>query len=336
MKAQHLLLFVLLMASVAKSDVNLDELKRFNNAILLAFKQSITEEGQQDALKTLAEGINNEDCRDRPENWGADLKLSVAEEYTNTYANLVYLNSLPPAKAVPLLSALLENDELTDRNEKILEGKYRRPYYAFVNSIIAEKLGLTTYSQEYVTMSWYPKDVPISKDQMIFFWNYFGLKYLPVLWNDWYTCWKLENQRENPRKEILERLAQEIVLHFGNNVFPFVADAIKNGDKTLQPVIDFLPGGYEIRFSNLSPMEKGFKDSETFLQWWSENKNDYAVERQEKSLESLKHIFERKTKPATFDLQIYDNIAKMKKAIEDYDSSANRAVTNSWYYKLAD
>ncbi len=325
MKQITLIVYFLLLSYLVNGEITTDELERFNHAIELAFESNVLFDDAQTALKKLAErkNITQEECDD-------------AIRCTNAYANKVYLSTLPPAKAVPLLSALLENDELIDRNVKIFDGKYGYPYYVFVNAIIAEKLSLLTIGQDYVTMSWFPKDVWISKHQMIFFWNYIGLKYLPVLWNDWYTCWKLENKREKPREEVLTRLAQEISLQFGNNLFPLVADAVKNGDKTLQPLIDLLPhdGGYQIRFCDLIPPEKSFTDSESFLQWWEENQKNYIYEYPRKSLESLKHIFERKAKPSVFDPQIYKNLVEMKKAIENYCNSDRRAITNCWFYKL--
>ncbi len=325
MKQVYLFVFFVMLSCFVKGEIKTDELDRFNRAIKLAFESNVSFEEVQVAQKKLAENKNI-----------TQEELDKAVKCTNAYANKIYLSKLPPAKAVPLLSALLENDELTDCNEKIFDGKYKYPYYVFINAMIAEKLSLLTIGQDYVTMSWFPKDVWISKHQMIFFWNYIGLKYLPVLWNDWYACWKLENKREKPREEVLTKLVQEIALQFGNNLFPFVAKAVKDGDKTLQPLIDLLPhdGGYQFRFCDITPPEKSFTDSESFLQWWEENQKDYIYERPQKSLESLEHIFERQSKPSIFDPQIYKNLVEMKKAIESYCNSNNRAVTNSWFYKM--
>ena len=200
-------------------------------------------------------------------------------------------------------------------------------------------------------MLWLPdQSVMWNKHNLTFFWYYVGLKYLPTLWEDWYKCWKMENQRTEPRKMVLTRLAKEISRQFNYHLFPFVAKAIEDGDTSLKLLLEELSRCsyhrdllYCSLRSDASPFESlkrwpddkpNFTDEKSFLIWWDKYKDNYIVAPSDKKLSDIKNIFERKYPPNFFTKKMYESALKAEKALDEYCKRENRPLTNCWYFNI--
>lgn len=98
------------------------------------------------------------------------------------------------------------------------------------------------------------------------FWWFEGRKYLPQMWNDWYTCWKFEMANANVRTSVVEKLAVEGG-SLGMYAFPYINAAIQSGDNTLDPLIKEIRGTYDLKIPN----------SSGFVAWYATNSWKYTM-----------------------------------------------------------
>ncbi len=149
------------------------------------------------------------------------------------------------------------------------------------------------------------------------FW-YEGRKYLPQIWNDWYECWKNENNKEKPRKRILKALADDIQT-LSYHVAPYVSQAINNGDNTLT-----------IYFDETVCLEDGSKT--TYVEWWDKEKQNYILPK----CEGLDTTYERiKGKDSAYSPEMLKNMQIWSDLAKSYYTNPP-AKPDYWYYRLDD
>ena len=272
-------------------------------------------------------------------------------DFTNAFFETDAFYKRPPAEIVPMLFDLLENDEICDRWQVFINGQYTNTYSQWVYELIYERLEIYTLvkdQKDQVTMLWFPEgESSIGRPvEFPFFWYYAGLKHLPTLWDDWYTIWKLENKRDVPRTNILERLSAQISSQFSYHLFPFVAKAIEDGDKTLEPLINKLPKTHNYRMLlwgswwyniSLDPAVSEahklfFTNATSFVSWWKDNKEKYIIPLPKRTLADFKHVIRRKCKPIWIDETRYRAALRVEKALDAYCAQKERSITNCWYF----
>lgn len=143
------------------------------------------------------------------------------------------------------------------------------------------------------------------------FW-YEWRKHLQQEWDLWYGCWKNENNRKKPRVVIIKALRED-VYGLGYHFAPFIYNAIKAGDQSL-----------EQHFSALWP--KG-KTNETFMVWWEREKDNFTLPPCEGYRVAKGRLKGRDTAYGRSELdKEWDACLKIKKY---YESGA--FFTNYWY-----
>ena len=345
MKHIWLLLCLVVLPFSVDAAPSLAELKALTNLIINIYSKTLVLDDYYDSLKVLKTSGNSSETVDQK-------TLLNAKAVTNSYAEEVTFDEIPPSKALPLFFALLENDELTDWECSLKDKKYNGSFGEWVYQLIIQKLQIFTQEDsENIMMLWLPdQSVMWNKHNLTFFWYYVGLKYLPTLWEDWYKCWKMENQRTEPRKMVLTRLAKEISRQFNYHLFPFVAKAIEDGDTSLKLLLEELSRCsyhrdllYCSLRSDASPFESlkrwpddkpNFTDEKSFLIWWDKYKDNYIVAPSDKKLSDIKNIFERKYPPNFFTKKMYESALKAEKALDEYCKLKNRPLTNCWYFNI--
>lgn len=173
------------------------------------------------------------------------------------------------------------------------------------------------------------------------YWWLEGRRFMPEIWNDWYPCWKNEMAREEPRELIVKRLISDIAC-FGTYLFPYLNDAIKEGDDSLATVLEAVK--YKTRVDLTSVND--------FCEWYSTNhfKYDYPP------CEGIRKTMERITDPYILSElkgeDTYDAKEKYgdKWAFGDLEREVFKQILwkaedyynnreyppNYWYYKLPD
>jgi len=240
MKNSICFLMAFAFVSLLRAETSFKDLQSLTNEIAITHHRTVMTRLLPPHLKVLA------DAEKGGANAPSAEALADAIDFTNAYYTTKAFDSKPLSEVIPKLFDLLENDELTNYQQVFLDGKYTNTYGQWVYELINTKMNVDTnplYEKDQVTMLWFPQDKGLnpSSAELTCFWYYSGLKHLPTLWNDWYGLWKLENQRSFPRENVLERLSKEIAKQFNYHLFPFVAKAIEDGDKTLEPLVDKLP-----------------------------------------------------------------------------------------------
>ena len=342
MKHIWLLLCLVVLPFSVDAASSLAELKALTNLIINIYSKTLVLDDYCDSLKVLKTSGNSSETVDQK-------TLLNAKAVTNSYAEEVTFDEIPPSKALPQLFALFENDELTDwQCGLITEYAFPDSFGELIYQLIIRKLQIFTKTdKKNVTMLWLEEQSAIrNSHDMAFFWYYAGLKHLPTLWDDWYTIWKLENKREKPRNDVLKRLANEIARQFSYHLYPFVAKAIE-GDTTLKPLLSELAcRSYHesLLYHSISSKEihevkrpkdyPNFRDEESFLAWWNEYKDHFIIPPSEKKLSDIKNIFERKYPPRFFTKEMYESALKAEKALDEYCKRENRPLTNCWYFDL--
>ena len=279
-------------------------------------------------------------------------EIKEAQRRTNSFLTGRELDLLPPAKAVPELFQLFESDEFTDCQLVVLDGSVTNAFSQWVYEWLLIKMGThnTKGGNNEVTLTWlHPEKTIGNSDYSALFWYYAGLKHFDTIWEAWYSCWKREQKRTKPRPEAIERLARELSSCYSYHVFPYVYKAIKAGDKTLDQLIEYLPQDGGFRFpsfafdynslsSVLTPemLEKAqkrnyFHDTESFLKFWEEKKDDFLIPPPKKSLEDLAYICKRKYPPVILSSQkSLNRILQAKKNLEEYCPKEEQPPTNTW------
>ena len=341
MKKIFIYLFSALVYSV-HADPCLTELKSLTNSVINIYSKISIFDDYYACLKILKASSNSSETFDQK-------TLLNAKAVTNSYAEEVCFDEIPPSKALPQLFALLENDELTDWQCSLMDNKYKGSFGEWVYQLIIQKLQIfAEEDKENVMMLWLPEQSVMWNDHdLAFFWYYVGLKHLPSLWNDWYSIWKLENKRTEPRKAVLKKLAKEIARQFSYHLYPFVAKAIEEGDTTLKPLLKELACRsyhesllyHSLRSNEIHEVKRpqdypNFRDEESFLIWWNKNKDNYIVPPSQKKLSDIKNIFERKYPPRFFTKEMYESALKAEKALDEYCKRENRPLTNCWYFNI--
>ena len=102
-----------------------------------------------------------------------------------------------------------------------------------------------------------------------FFW-FVVQGYAKDIWEEWYSCWKNEVKREEPRKFVTNKLKVDFG-YLEAFLLPYLYEAMKAGDETLIYVI--MTEGI-----HSTPNNSDFstiKTKEHFFVWWEANKNAY-------------------------------------------------------------
>ena len=342
MKHIWLLLCLVVLPFSVDAAPSLAELKALTNLIINIYSKTLVLDDYCDSLKVLKTSGNSSETVDQK-------TLLNAKAVTNSYAEEVSFDEIPPSKALPLLFALLENDELTDWQCSLMENEFNDSFGELVYQLIIGKMRISTKrDKKNIMMIWLPeKSAMWNSHDLTFFWYYAGLKHLPTLWNDWYAVWKLENKREKPRNDVLKRLANEIARQFSYHLYPFVAKAIEEGDTTLKPLLlELACRSYHesLLYHSISSKEihevkrpkdyPNFRDEESFLAWWNEYKDHFIIPPSDKKLSDIKNIFERKYPPRFFTKEMYESALKAEKALDEYCKRENRPLTNCWYFNI--
>lgn len=173
------------------------------------------------------------------------------------------------------------------------------------------------------------------------YWWLEGRRFMPDIWNDWYPCWQNEMSRKEPRELVTKRLTEDIGC-FGTFLFPYLNEAIKNGDYSLEPVLKRITYTTEVTLPSVSE----------FCEWYSTNhfKYDYPpCEGIRKTIEKVKdpYILSELKGEDTYDDKekygdkwAFDKLPrKMLKQLlwqaEDYYKN-REYPPDYWYYKLPD
>ena len=353
MKRLFLLLLIGALAYSLKAETSFRDLQSLTNSIAIILHR-ITDIGfMPKHLKLL------EDAAKGGTNAPSAKAVADSIDFTNTFFETIAFEEAPPAEIIPELFDLLENDEICARRYVFLDGKYTNTYTQLVCELIGEKLDISAEiftQKDEATLLWFPKEEYPYGDRtlLLFFWYYAGLKHLPTLWDDWYTIWKLENQRDVPRTNIIERLSWQISRQFSYHLFPLVAKAIEDGDKTLEPLIDKLPKRYFVDFATMWPLKPKlgasdeeiqafikatrpfFTNSTSFVSWWKDNKEKYIIPQPKRTLSDFKHVIRRKCGSSWICETRYKAILRLEKALDAYCAQKEHPISNCWYFTIKD
>ncbi|MBR5946413.1 hypothetical protein IKZ80_04945, partial [bacterium] len=274
MKKAITFLCCLFFVVITKADVDFQTLQALTNQIATAYGRGfILKSDLQHYLGVLAS--KNKAEGDKP----SEEAIREAISLTNAYAETKHLEQMPPSKALPLYFALLENDQIMERGLIFNDGNYSNSFENILSDIIFTKLDINARAaggnKTPTTLFFWYAGYALPRLQQTLFWYYIGLDYLPTLWEDWYKCWKLENKSEKPRLGVLKKLAEDLSNDFGYHTYPFIAEAIKSGDETFQPLIDvMLKHGSYSKFGRGLDKPYNFSDPKSFVTWWENNKED--------------------------------------------------------------
>ena len=171
------------------------------------------------------------------------LRANIDKEKVKDYlsvSDVSQFNALPPSEALPILIASLEKGAITNRIETfdniqatnmVVEFANYKAYYLMGLSFGFDSVGTVAFPW----LTGIGRDLTIPVTQYHYFWWYEGRKYMPNIWENWYSCWQDEKGREKPRELVLNQLSNEIA-GFGYHIFPYLADAITT-DSTLTNVL---------------------------------------------------------------------------------------------------
>lgn len=166
----------------------------------------------------------------------------IQERYSSSMRACIALDEIAPCESLPFLFAKLEDNSFSN---KMIEIYYDKGVitnclnnYLKKEIFIATKLYFGYKSVGHIAFPWLTgkkDDLTIPATSYPYFWWYEGRKYMPKIWESWYECWKVENERESPRETVLKVLSEEIV-DLGYSAFPFIAEKISSGDETLNKI----------------------------------------------------------------------------------------------------
>ena len=128
MKSLFFYLFSALVCS-AYADYNFPELKSLTNSIINIYSKTLVIDDYCDSLRVLKTSGNSSETVDQK-------SLLNAKAVTNSYAEEVTFDEIPPSKALPQLFALLENDELTDWQCSLMENEFNDSFGELVYQLI--------------------------------------------------------------------------------------------------------------------------------------------------------------------------------------------------------
>ena len=269
-----------------------------------------------------------------------------------------YLNSLPPSKLLPAFYELR------------LEGKIRESvdYYVTIDikktnkydkadlvcvfedeAIVRKKRSLVRVVIDHSRCEGFVKGNLIEminpkvsyESNFDAYWWLEGRRFMPEIWNVWYPCWQNETSRKKPRASVIEQLTEDIGC-FSTFLFPYLNEAIKEGDDTLTPVLEKITYDTEIDLPS----------AKDFCEWYSTNsyKYDYPTcEGIRKTIEKVKDPYilsELKGEDTYDDKEKYGD----KWAFHTFERNVFKQVLwqaedyykkreyppDYWYYKLPD
>lgn len=230
---------------------------------------------------------------------------------------------IPVSEALPALLSFLEDGKITNRIEKLIEGGIVTNQAVHFADRTAFKMMNLLFGMDSLGTIGFPwlsgrgEDLTISAVDYHYFWWYEGRKYLPQIWNSWYSCWQSECSREKPRPLVLEKLASEIT-GFGYHIFPFLNEHLES-DESLALVVE--------TFKKPSRGNRSFGDFKT---WYQKNQQVLSLP----PCETLKAA-EARCNLASLPLGA-NNFRRMKRwqaNAEKYYSNT-QTITNHWYFKI--
>lgn len=251
----------------------------------------------------------------------SDIDKGKAKSYMS-FSDLEIFNKLAPAEALPLLISSLEKGIITNRIETVENTQTTNSVIEFANYKVYYLMGLSFGFDSVGTVAfpWLTgkgDDLTIPVTQYHYFWWYEGRKYMPNIWNNWYSCWQMESGRETPRKMVLNQLANEITA-LGYHIFPYLANAMET-DQTLTNVLVHLR----------QPHRGGwiFKD---FPKWYRENKIIFALP----ECETLKTVLNRISLDKMPISESNKNDMLRWQGNEESFYLTNNFLEYYWYYKI--
>jgi len=177
-------------------------------------------------------------------------------------------------------------------------------------------------------------DIGVDSDSVVqrFFW-FIGQAYAKNIWEDWYACWKNENQKEKKRYFVLKKLMSD----FGSlEIFllPYLYEALKNGDETLMCII-------KNESIHPDPNNNDFNFIETksdFFLWWDANKEAYR--RELSADDGLKQAIDNAKKSIAFlgtnPREIELMTVWAREIANYYSKPASLRLKDYWYYRIGD
>ncbi|MBP5626793.1 hypothetical protein J6X96_01320 [bacterium] len=232
------------------------------------------------------------------------------------------LSEIGIGRELPMLFNLLENGIGKDiiyvkycegigyKTNCMMAGIYKRIY-----SQSGLQLGMETYGN--VAFSWLKHndgERVFDCNEIIYFWWNYDRKHVPEIWNKWYKCWQIENDREKPRDVVLDRLAYDIT-RLGFYFFPYIYSAIKSGDNSL---------------NGLFSPNKSVNNN--FITWWEKNKENYILP-DPKGWNHINTMISDKKLP--FGSWQLENMPKWHQMAEEYYSKTDNN-DHYWYYLIPD
>lgn len=256
-----------------------------------------------------------------------------------------------PSEVVPFIYEMLEG-EFFDTNTEYCTSYYTREYdeqiseaeshYSSPWSDLYEYAGVhfnCSFSNWPTIFSLWRKGISVTiRDD---FWWFEGRKYLPQMWNDWYTCWKFEMANDNVRTSVVEKLAVEGG-SLGMYAFPYIYASIQSGDNSLNPLIKKIRGMYDLKIP----------DSSGFVAWYATNSWKYIMPTCEGIANTRRRLATKnpgyvqelsgivRTNAAGYDISHLGNGNIKSFPICEHGMSNYYAhppvVPDYWYYKLPD
>lgn len=146
------------------------------------------------------------------------------------------------------------------------------------------------------------------------FWWYEGRYYMPLIWEQWYSCWKSEIKRDCYREVVRNELISEI-LSLGFYAFPYVCESIQNGDLSLTNLV--------ICYKSVENGGYRFND---FSDWWKNNKKSYNLP----ECETVNSLVERMGIDKTIRILTKDCLI-WSDSMRNYYNNIN-CQSNIWYF----
>lgn len=228
------------------------------------------------------------------------ISATIDKDKKEAYKAAAYLSSLPPSAFIPAYYELkTEGKFRSDCNVEYYASieswdteKYDESSYLYIlngKPIVKKKRHITNNVGRYLRCEAY-LDGPFIKrvakasyvGDLKAYWWLEGRRFMAEIWNDWYPCWKHELSRKEPRSIIIKELIDDIS-YFGTFLFPYLYEAIKEGDDSLASVLKAVKIKTDVALPSVNE----------FCEWYEENhfKYDYPP------CEGIRKTIERVTDP---------------------------------------
>lgn len=282
---------------------------------------------------------------------------AIAKDKEDAEKAAKYLASLPPSTLIPAFYELRAEGKLLTSVYHYVEAmacdtnKYDKSSLLYVSNkklIVQKKNNLYGVIDDYTRCETY-LDGPFIKrvakasyvGDLKAYWWLEGRRFMPEIWNDWYPCWKHEMSRKEPRTFVINKLTNDIS-YFGTFLFPYLYEAIKEGDDSLASVLKAVKIKTDVALPSVNE----------FCEWYEKNhfKYDYPP------CEGIRKTIERVTDPYILSElkgeDTYDDKEKYgdKWAFSELDRKMFKQILwktedyyknrefppNYWYYKIPD